>query len=58
VQQGAYGFRFLLTLTLPGIMGNAAALGCRTTSDFAAACTALRYLKKKRKEKTTPFGVN
>jgi len=39
-------------------MGNAAALGCRTTSDFAAACTALRYLKKKRKEKTTPFGVN
>ena len=41
VQQGAYGFRFLLTLTLPGIMGNAAELGCRATSDFAASCTAL-----------------
>ncbi len=50
VQQGAYGFRFLLTLTLPGIMGNAAALGCRTTSDFAAPCTTLPYLEKKRED--------
>ena len=43
VQEGAYGFRFLLTLTLPGMMGNPAALGCRTTLDFAASCTALPY---------------
>jgi hypothetical protein len=43
VQEGAYGFRFLLTLTLLGMMGNPAELGCQTTSDFAASCTALHY---------------
>ena len=37
-------------------MGNAAALGCRTPSDFAAACTALPYFEEK--GKTAPSGVN